>query len=296
MEPQNLKVVHTSRGPVEYLDEGIGEAVLSLHGVLGGYDQAQVLVRTIGRSGYRYLSLSRPGYLGTPLAAGRTPEEQADRYAEFIQLLNIKQVIVIAISGGGSSAIHFARRHADKCKRLVLVSSPGGMMTGKIPLAFHAMCYMARLPILAAMMQKKAEKNLKASLRRAVSDPVIFERMVTDAEVMDLYRVIAVGCFHKMAQRIAGTRNDIKVSQTRTYPLQDISVPTLVIHGTEDPLLPFPAHGKKLASEIPGAQLLAVEGGGHGAIFTHRDEVRLKVASFLEDANLGFSSVHSTRA
>jgi pimeloyl-ACP methyl ester carboxylesterase len=98
-----------------------------------------------------------------------------------------------------------------------------------------------------------------------------------------------------MAERIAGTRNDIKVSQTRTYPLQEIAVPTLVIHGTEDPLLPFQAHGKKLASEIPGARLLAVEGGGHGAIFTHRDAVRSSVVSFLEDANPDLSSVHSTR-
>lgn len=286
MENNNLKILYTSRGPVEYLDEGSGGVVLSLHGALGGYDQAQVLVRTIGQPGYRYLSISRPGYLGTPLSAGRTPEEQADLYAEFIQLLSIKQVIVIAISGGGPSAIHFVLRHADKCKRLVLVSTCGGIMRYKVPLGFHAMCYMARWPIFATMMQKKAEKNLKQLLSRSISDQVIFERMVNDAEVMALYRVIAVGSFHRMAERIAGTRNDMKVSQTRTYPLQDIAVPTLVIHGTKDPLLPFQEHGKKLVSEIPDAQLLAAEGGGHGTIFTHREEVLLKVASFLEDENV----------
>ena len=44
--------------------------------------------------------------------------------------------------------------------------------------------------------------------------------------------------------------------------LDDIRAPTLVVHGTEDPLFPL-AHGEALAAEIPGARLLALEGMGH---------------------------------
>jgi pimeloyl-ACP methyl ester carboxylesterase len=44
--------------------------------------------------------------------------------------------------------------------------------------------------------------------------------------------------------------------------LDDIDAPTLVLHGTEDPLFPY-AHGQALAAEIPGARLLALEGMGH---------------------------------
>ena len=44
--------------------------------------------------------------------------------------------------------------------------------------------------------------------------------------------------------------------------LGEISVPTLVVHGTEDPILPFP-HGQALADEIPGASLYVMEGVGH---------------------------------
>jgi pimeloyl-ACP methyl ester carboxylesterase len=57
----------------------------------------------------------------------------------------------------------------------------------------------------------------------------------------------------------------------------------LVVHGTDDRLVPFTEHGKLLAARIPGAQLLAVEGGEHMAIFTHRDEVRTRVTRFLRD-------------
>jgi pimeloyl-ACP methyl ester carboxylesterase len=46
-------------------------------------------------------------------------------------------------------------------------------------------------------------------------------------------------------------------------PLSSITAPTLVIHGTDDPMFPL-AHGTALATEIPGAKLLALGGAGHG--------------------------------
>jgi pimeloyl-ACP methyl ester carboxylesterase len=46
-------------------------------------------------------------------------------------------------------------------------------------------------------------------------------------------------------------------------PLSAIDVPTLVIHGTADPMFPL-RHGEVVAEEIPGATLLTLEGAGHG--------------------------------
>jgi pimeloyl-ACP methyl ester carboxylesterase len=48
-------------------------------------------------------------------------------------------------------------------------------------------------------------------------------------------------------------------------PLAGISVPTLVIHGTADPMFPI-AHGEALAREIPEANLVRLEGAGHGLL------------------------------
>jgi pimeloyl-ACP methyl ester carboxylesterase len=65
---------------------------------------------------------------------------------------------------------------------------------------------------------------------------------------------------------------DITASQNHTMiregdvpsgPISSIAVPTLVIHGTADPMFPL-EHGQALAGEIPGARLLALEGAGHG--------------------------------
>ena len=54
----------------------------------------------------------------------------------------------------------------------------------------------------------------------------------------------------------------IKKSGSRLEELKDLSLPTLVVHGTEDPLV-APAHGKKYAALIPGVEELWVEGMGH---------------------------------
>lgn len=52
-------------------------------------------------------------------------------------------------------------------------------------------------------------------------------------------------------------------TEDRRAPLSAVKAPTLVVHGTEDPLLPLP-HGQALAARIPGARLQTIPGMGHG--------------------------------
>lgn len=79
------KTAKTRLGVVEYVDVGTGPAIVSLHGAMGGYDQSLILAQAIGDTDYRYLCLSRPGYLGTSLAEGRRPEQQGDLIAALLR-------------------------------------------------------------------------------------------------------------------------------------------------------------------------------------------------------------------
>jgi pimeloyl-ACP methyl ester carboxylesterase len=67
------------------------------------------------------------------------------------------------------------------------------------------------------------------------------------------------------ARNIASSANHglVEEGEVSRAPLSSIDVPTLVIHGTADPMFPL-AHGEALAEEIPGAQLLPLDGAGHG--------------------------------
>ena len=67
------------------------------------------------------------------------------------------------------------------------------------------------------------------------------------------------------ARNIAASENHSLVAEgdVPSEPISSIAVPTLVIHGTADPMFPL-AHGRALAEEIPGARLLTLEAAGHG--------------------------------
>jgi pimeloyl-ACP methyl ester carboxylesterase len=85
----------------------------------------------------------------------------------------------------------------------------------------------------------------------------------------------------RMPERLPGTELDIATSRADLrYPLERIAAPVLAIHGTADRGAPF-AQAQAVAARVPGAELLAIEGGEHVALFTHLGEIRARVGPFL---------------
>lgn len=276
-------IVKTRRGPVEYTAWGEGPVVLALHGAMGGCDQSALLARTIGEPGYRFVALSRPGFLGTPLSTARTAEEQGDLLADVLDALGHKEVGVMAVSGGGSAAIQFGIRHAQRCWGLVLVSTCGARVEQRIPLSFKLIQLLARWRWFETRIRRRAQRDPDSAARRSVLDPAIRARLLADPEAGALFRALIASTMDRMGMRLGGTANDIEVSRTTDYPLERVGVPTLVVHGTHDRLVPFEKHGQVLASRIPGAELLSIPGGEHVSIFTHRADVRPRVCRFLRE-------------
>jgi pimeloyl-ACP methyl ester carboxylesterase len=97
--------------------------------------------------------------------------------------------------------------------------------------------------------------------------------------LVDYWRVIAgderpfdEALFRELARRDVERARDFRAAQNHDLlhdeeqsrePLSSITAPTLVVHGTADPMFPI-GHGEALAEEIPGARLLRLEGAGHG--------------------------------
>jgi pimeloyl-ACP methyl ester carboxylesterase len=276
------KTANTARGIVEYAEIGDGPVVVAIHGAMGGYDQSLILAQTIGNAGYRYIAITRPGYLGTPMGSGQSPEQQGDLIAALLDTLDIAQAGVMAVSGGGPSALQFGLRHPARCAGLVLVSTCADKVDTLIPFSFKVMQYLARWPFFVKQFRKKAEKNLEAVAKRSIRNPEILARTIKDADIWPLFSTLLLSTFDRMGQRLAGTENDIEITRTATYPLENLEVPVLVVHGTEDRLVNFEVHAKMYETHVPNVELLAVEGGEHVAIFTHRNMVRAKVNEFMQ--------------
>jgi pimeloyl-ACP methyl ester carboxylesterase len=282
------RAIATRSGPVEAAVLGDGPPVLALHGAMGGWDQGVLLARSVGAQGFRWIAPSRPGYLGTPLSGGRTPEAQADLHAALLDALGVDAAAVVAVSGGGPSALAFALRHPRRCRALVLVSACcTGNIPVRLPLAWYVMKLAARVPPLVAAMRRKAEGDPAASARRSIPDAAVRERTMRDPEAWALMRALQLSTLDRMALRLPGTEVDIATSRSDLgFELERISAPVLAVHGTADRAAPF-AQAEAVRARVPGAELLAIEGGEHVALFTHLAEIRARVGPFLGAATGG---------
>jgi pimeloyl-ACP methyl ester carboxylesterase len=109
--------------------------------------------------------------------------------------------------------------------------------------------------------------------RHSVTNPEHLERLRRDVDAWGLLCALQASTMDRMTMRFRGTDNDVHVGPTCRY-LEPIAAATLFVHGSADPLVPFASHGAVLATRIPGASLLVLEGGEHAAIFTHRREAQ----------------------
>ncbi len=278
----------TALGSVECVVTGTGPAVLAVHGAMGGCDQSLLLARAaVGEPGFQFIAVSRPGYLGTPLTSGKAPEEQADLCAAILDSLGIARAAVVAVSGGGQCALQFALRHPGRCLRLVMISGCSAQLTVKLPLRFHLMKLLARTPFLVTAMRKRAARQPEEAVRRSIPDPEMRARTLSDPEAGPMLIELQSSTMDRLKERMPGTLNDIEQSRRPfNYPLEQISAPVLVVHGTADQVVPV-AQAKALGSRVPGAEMLLIEGGEHVTLFTHLHEIRSRVSQFIRETAVG---------
>jgi pimeloyl-ACP methyl ester carboxylesterase len=162
-----------------------------------------------------------------------------------------------------------------------MISACSHRLDVPLPLQWHIMKLMALVPGITGAMRRKIERDPEATAKRSIPDPVTRRRTVQDPEAGPLFLALRTSTLDRMALRIPGTENDIR--QTRSemcWPLENISARTLVVHGTSDSIVPF-EQAEQLTSRVSGARLMALEGGEHVSIFTHRDEVRREIDAFI---------------
>lgn len=278
-----LGIIATTRGPIEVASAWEGQPVLLLHGGMGGQDQGLILASALGLSDARVLSVSRPGYLGTPLSSGPTPEAQTELYAALLDTLAIPRVLVVAVSAGGVSALQFAARYPERTRALVLVSAATGTLPApagyrrRLPL----LGFLARMPYFGAFEAWRRRRDPNRAARRSIPDDVLRARTLAHRTAGPLLRSFQTVTFRKLAQRLPGTRADIEtLADLPTLPIAVPDVPMLVLHGTADTVAPFD-QARALAEASDKVELAAVEGGEHLCLFTHLDVLRARLREFL---------------
>lgn len=117
------EILKTDHGNIEYAVRGEGIPVLSLHGAGGGYDQGLWIGALALGDGYKFISVSRYGYLRTPIPQNASIKTQAALYKDLLDHLNIQKVIVVGGSAGGPSATEFANDYPERTSVLISISA-----------------------------------------------------------------------------------------------------------------------------------------------------------------------------
>ncbi|MHA1963250.1 MAG: alpha/beta fold hydrolase [Candidatus Thorarchaeota archaeon] len=293
---ENSEVATTSRGEIEYVLKGNGPVILFLHGSPGGYDQGAIDTAMWVDEGFSLLSISRPGYLRTPLSTGETFEEQADAIEALLDTLKISKVAILGASGGGPIALHFALRHPDRISALILMAAVSNEYTlnqeamdstlARLFLSdsiadFGAWLYDVITRRWTSMALKEFFKET-VNLESKERDEIVKQIMAISEQVDWIKRFVRTTC--PMTPRMIGFNNDLKLLQQVSFTsLEAINCPTLVIHGTVDGDVSY-SNAEFAASSIPNARLYSLENIGHIAwLGEHVPEMNSELIRFLRE-------------
>ena len=281
VENLGSQVVQTACGPIEYVRVGEGYPVLVIHGAIGGFDQGLYLAQSLGFSKCQVLSVSRFGHLRTPVPQNANLDTQADAYAYLLDVLQIKETVVFAISAGSTSAIRFAARHPERVSALILFGpdSPGKFEITLPPRFVFDVLFRSNFFywVLITYFRKSMQKMMGLVPAGFTPAPEHTSR-INNILMGDL----------PIDKRIDGlifetytTADDYYASVTplSPYPLSNIKIPVFVVNAQDDPIATV-ENVQALADQFPNKQQYIVPDGGH-LFFNHDKEVRTAIFRFL---------------
>lgn len=274
------KIIETRHGAVEIARRGDGPAMLALHGAGGGYDQGLLLASALGGDGFGRIAPSRFGYLRSTMPQDPSTEAQADALAEMLDALGVERVAILAMSGGVPPALQLALRHPERVSALVLLSS-----APYTPFSAQAQDLPVPIWLYQALFSSDFPYWLLARSGRGILYSVFDatpELRANSPPDETAFVAAMIDGFLPVTARIAGVGNEgAAIDPATRYEIERIGAPTLVIHARDDGINPY-AIGDSIARRIPGAQMMALDAGGH-LLLGHHAAVRATANAFLRE-------------
>ena len=266
------RAIITRFGWIEYTAKGSGNNVLLyIHGSPGGYDQT-----TSPGTNYSVLTPSRPGYLGTDISAGRSPEEQADCFKALIDALKVEKVFVMGVSGGGPSAMYFVAKYPDNAAGLILFEAVSHSQDFKKEDQELINSWDMDLFIQLSYISSFSKKKLAAAM---LPNKKNRSRLLSKNSNIDLLKGV-VWSIWPISRRRGGIKNDYDQFTELDIPYEKILAPTLIIHGDEDRNVDI-EHAEFANARIENSSLYIVKEGDHMMHATHADEIENQIESFI---------------
>ncbi|WJH35506.1 alpha/beta fold hydrolase [Paenibacillus sp. CC-CFT747] len=195
-----------------------------------------------------------------PGQPGYTFEDMADDAIRVLDAYRIERAHLAGMSMGGMLTQMIALRHPERVLTITLLST-SNFAPHLPPMEDRIMEFFSNMGVID-WTDKQSVSQFAIDRSRILSGS---KHHFNEAKV----GMLADKEF-TISNNVASMTNHALVTGGESYLARtaEITVPALIVHGTEDPIIPY-EHGRYLASEIPGAVLLSLEGTGHEL---HEDE------------------------
>jgi non-heme chloroperoxidase len=261
---------------IYYKDWGRGPAVTFSHGWPLNADAWDAQMLFLAQHGYRVIAHDRRGHGRSGQTwTGNDMDTYADDLAELLHWLDLGDVTMVGHSTGGGEVARYIGRHGNsRVAKAVLIGAVP-------PVMLKSESNPGGLPLSAFDEMRAGVASNRAQFFRDLSMP-FYGYNRPGANVSDGVRdsFWAQG----MQSSVVASYDCIKAfSETDfTDDLKRIGVPTLVLHGDADQIVPFSDSGLLSAKIIKNATLKVIPGAPHGMCTTHADQINADLLAFLK--------------
>jgi len=258
-----------------FTDWGHGPAVTFSHGWPLNGDAWEDQMMFLANNGYRVIAHDRRGHGRSDKPwHGNHMNDYADDLAQLIEALDLHSVTMVGHSTGGGEVARYIGRHGtDRVKGAVLI----GAVT---PQMVKSDANPNGVPMDVFDGIRAGVQANRAQLFQDFAAPFYgFNREgAKDSQGMrDTFWLQGMQC------SIRATYDCVKqFSETDfTEDLKKMTVPTLVIHGGDDQIVPIDVSARRAVELLPQGRLSVYEGAPHGLTFTHKDKLNQELLAFL---------------
>jgi len=260
-----------------YKDWGSGQPIVFSHGWPLSSDDWDPQMMFFLNKGFRVIAHDRRGHgRSTQTAVGHDMDHYADDLAVLTEHLNLKNAVHVGHSTGGGEVVHYLARHGEgRASKAVLISAVPPIMV-KTP------ANPGGLPKeVFDGFQAQVANNRAQFYRDVPAGPFYgFNRpgaRVLEGVIQNWWRQGMIGGAKAHYDGV------VAFSQTDFTPdLKKVSVPTLVMHGDDDQIVPYADSGPLSAKLLKNGTLKTYKGFPHGMITTQADTINADILAFIE--------------